>query len=553
MLLVRGIDSSQQGQAIFKPSLGDLHDPALLPGAVTAAKRIADALNANERIVIYGDYDVDGVTAIAILYHTLKTAKPDTNVHWYIPHRIDEGYGINDEALTTLIDEGAKLIISVDCGITAVEPVALAKEKGVDLIITDHHEFSDQLPQACAVVHPRLHEVADTDGVVYPFADLCGAGVAYKLAWQVARTLCGSERVSEQFKKLLVDMLPLAALGTVADVVPLTGENRTITYFGLGHIKRTPLHGLNTLIDVSNLRNEKIDSYHIGFILGPRLNACGRMGHARRACELLTTAEGDKAIEIARFLNTENENRRAIQKEIFEQACEIIDEEGFDNDDVRAIVLGDDEWHQGVVGVVCSKLVERYGRPTVLLNTGESLARGSARSIDGFNIYEAFAACAEHLESFGGHAMAAGLKLQADNVDAFGDALEAYALSHITVEELTPLLKLDAEATFADVTVEMIEQLERLAPFGRNNYRPGFLIRDVEITQKPGQLGQGGKHVVLIARQGGCTLRCIGWSMRDLLPDLQVGMHIDMAVSPMINCWRGMKKPELELLDLRVL
>ncbi|MDH3583345.1 MAG: single-stranded-DNA-specific exonuclease RecJ, partial [Phycisphaerae bacterium] len=421
VLCRRDITEEPAAQAFLAPSLNQLHDPVRLPGAKRAADRLVEAVRGQQKIVIYGDYDVDGISASAILYHVIKAADPATDVRCYVPHRLEEGYGLNGEAIGTLASEGTELIVSVDCGITATGPADLAREKGMDLIITDHHEMDAELPAAHTLVHPRLPAGTNPNDPTdpYPFADLCGAGVAYKLAWQFARAWCGSDQVTQTFRQTLVNLLPLAALGTIADVVPLQDENRALAVFGLRHIQDTPWVGLNALIDAAALRGEAVSCYHVGFVLGPRLNACGRMGHARQAVQLLTDVGAEEAAEIAAFLNSENEDRRATERQIVEEAAEMVEARGYEQDEVRAIVLGHEDWHPGVVGIVCSRLVERFGRPTVLLNTAGQIAQGSARSIDAFNIHQALVACNRHLNSFGGHAMAAGLKLPVERIDAF--------------------------------------------------------------------------------------------------------------------------------------
>lgn len=546
LLWGRNVREPAAAKRFLEPRLTHLHDPATLPGAPQAATRIVEALHRREPIVIYGDYDVDGVTATAILYHTLKTADPHAPVTCYVPHRIDEGYGLNTDAINTLIDDGAKLILSVDCGITATGPAAAARDRNIDLIITDHHEVSAELPGAFALVHPRL------PGSAYPWGELCGAGVAYKLAWQIARTFCGSDRVTEIFKKLLVDLLPLAALGTIADVVPLVDENRTIAMFGLGRIKQTPLVGLNALIDAARLRDEKIDSYHVGFVLGPRLNACGRMGHAKEAVRLLTDAPPDEAKQIAEFLTTQNDQRRATERRIFEQAREMVAELGFDHPDVRAIVLGHDEWHPGVVGIVCSRLVEAFGRPTVLVNTANGHAHGSARSIDGFNIHHALTTCSCHLEKFGGHAMAAGLTLATENLPAFREAMIGYAREQLKPADLVAVLEVDAAATLETLNLATVEQLRKLAPFGRANPEPVVLIEGVTVAQAARPLGSTGAHLSMLVRsQGGVMVRCIGWKMAEFLPRLGAGVRLDLAATPTINRWNGRSTVELTIRDLR--
>ena len=547
---VRDVDAAE---LYFKPSLANLHDPKLLPGACRAAERIVQAIRENQHIVIYGDYDVDGVTATAILYHTLKTADPAAKVTCYVPHRLDEGYGLNADAITALCDDGAEVIISVDCGITACEPAAVARQRGVDLIITDHHEMDATLPEAFALVHPRLKpddEQSESSG--YPFPEICGAGVAYKLAWQIARVFCNSDRVSAKFKQLLIDLLPLAALGTIADVVPLVGENRVIAHCGLRRVRHTPFAGLDALIVASRLEDEKkIDSYHVGFVLGPRLNACGRMGHAREAVKLLTDATPDEAHEIAETLNKANDQRRATERQIFEQAADFVTDHGYDRDDVRAIVLADAGWHKGVVGIVCSRLVERFGRPTVLLNINEGEASGSARSIDGFNIHEAFSACADHLTKFGGHAMAAGLTLADASVEAFRAAMIDYAGERLSVDDLTPMIDIDAAVELAALSPNVVSQIKKMEPFGRDNRKPRLLIRGAKLHQPARTMGQKARHLSMILNQNGASMRAIAWSMGDLAERLPAGAVIDVVAEPTLNTWNGRTNVELIVEDIR--
>ncbi len=549
LLWQRGVRDADAGRQFLAPKLTDLHDPKNLAGVDKAAKRLADALRHEETVAIYGDYDVDGVTGLAILYHMLKAAKNEAEILRYVPHRVDEGYGVNAEAVAKLADAGAKVIVTVDCGITACEPAKAAAERGVDLIITDHHEMADALPEAYCLVHPRLE---NDDGGTYPFADLCGAGVALKLAWHFARVWCGSDRVAEVFRELLIDLLPLAALGTVADVTPLVGENRIITTFGLQRIKRTRFPGLSALIDTADLRSEKVDSYHVGFVLGPRLNACGRMGHAKEAVKLLTDAKGEDARQIALMLNRENENRRATEKEILQQARRMVADGGYDQPDSPVIVLGHEDWHPGVIGIVCSRLVDLYHRPVVLLNTANGMATGSARSIPGFNICQALAACAEHLETFGGHAMAGGLKLRPENLDAFRDALADCARAELTEDDLTPGLDLDAEVTLDHVSQSVGETLERLEPFGCGNPTPTLLVRGVTLDREPETVGREGAHLVVLLKQGERMIRCIAWRQGELVGQLTPGQSLDIACQIKLNRWKDRVRVEAVIEDMRI-
>jgi len=544
-------------QRFLSPKLSYLHDPALMPGAIRSAKRLVRAVRDREPIVVYGDYDVDGVTASAVLWHTLTLAGAD--VHTYIPHRLDEGYGLNAEAIATLADgfDTRPLIISVDCGITAVEPARVAKQHGVDLIITDHHGFDpEQLPDAHTLVHPSLPTSAikpQTSDPPYPCPDLCGAGVAFKVAWQFARELCGSDRLPDEYRKLMVELLSLVALGTVADVVPLRDENRVLTTFGLGRIKQTPFVGLGALIDASKLRDEKIDAYHVGFVLGPRLNACGRMGHAKDALELLTTAKGPRATELARYLTNENDRRRATERRITEQAKRMVTERGDDAPDRRAIVVGSEGWHPGVVGIVASWLVDTFGRPAVVLGYKDGTAQGSARSVDGVCIHDALTACGEHLDRFGGHAMAAGLTLPTDRVDAFRAALVEQVNGLLDESELVREVRVDAEVRFDQCTLEVFDILGKLAPFGRGNRTPRLLLRGAVLDRPAQRMGASGKHLSMTVAHRGRTIRAVAFGMGEHAGLLPGGAGVDLLFEPKVNAWQGVRRPELHINDFKVL
>lgn len=547
LLHLRGLLDEDAATRFLTPKLQQLHDPALIPGMTRAAERIARAVAERQPIVVYGDYDVDGITASAILWHMLSAAGADVST--YVPHRIEEGYGLNCEAIGKLCEreDGRKpLIVSVDCGITAVEPAAIARERGVDLIITDHHQFNpDALPDAYALVHPRL------PGSTYPFGELCGAGVAFKLAWQVAKLHCGSERLPQTFRDLLLDLLSLAALGTVADIVPLIDENRVITRFGLGQIKRTRFIGLNAMIDAASLREEKVDAYHVGFVLGPRLNACGRMGHAERAVQLLTVAAEAEAMATAKFLTAENEKRRTTERDIFTQAKQMVEECGYDSPDCRAIVLGCEGWHQGVVGIVASRLVEAFSRPVVMLNIDNGEAHGSARSVEGVSIHEALEHCARHLTTFGGHAMAAGLRLPSDGIGAFRDAMVAFINDKLSADELTPVLNIDGLCDLGDITLPLVEQVERMAPFGRDNPAPVLCIRGAIVDRPPTRMGKQGNHLRIPLRHGGKQAWAVAFGMGDLADQLPAGVAIDVAFEPKINNWQGRRSVDLHVVDFR--
>ncbi|MFQ6048188.1 MAG: DHH family phosphoesterase, partial [Phycisphaerae bacterium] len=355
----RGLDDPGAARRFLRPQLSELEGPEALPGAVEAAGRLARAVREGRRIVIYGDYDVDGIAGTAILWRCLRLA--GGQVDFYVPHRLEEGYGLNSEAIEKLADEQVQVVVTVDCGITAVGAAELARRRGVELIITDHHEAGPDLPQGCTIVHPT----ALSGG--YGNADLSGAGVALKLAWAVGQHFSAGKRVSEEFREFLVDATSLAGLGTIADVVPLVGENRVLAHFGLMGLRHCRQEGLRALIAESGLAGRKLESYHVGFWLGPRLNAAGRMGHARLAVELLTRASGARAREIARFLAEQNRQRQQVERRILAEARQMVAETGMDGDAWRAIVLARAGWHAGVIGIVASRLVEQYCRPVVLI------------------------------------------------------------------------------------------------------------------------------------------------------------------------------------------
>ena len=553
ILRSRGLTGHDAVRRFCEPKLTDLHDPGLLPNCARAAVRLVEAVRGQQRIVIYGDYDVDGITASAILYYIVKAVAPEADVRTYVPHRLNEGYGLSSDALKQLRSDGADLIISVDCGITAVEPARVAREIGLDLIITDHHrpsEGADSLPEAFAIVHPSLA------GSKYPFSELCGAGVAYKLAWLFATIWCGSKRVGESLQQTLLHLLPLAALGTIADVVPLVDENRVIATFGLRWMKQTPIVGLRALIEASGLMEEKIDSEKVGFVLGPRLNACGRMGHAEEALRMLTTASIEEAAAIAGQLTQLNRERQKTERTVCDHAMQRAEDLGMTTDDHRAIILADESWHRGVIGVVCSRLVDRFGRPTILLQQEGDICKGSARSIDGFSMHDALSACSHHLMNFGGHDGAAGLTLTAANLPAFTEAFVEYANAQINAEQLTPAVGIDCDAALSELDLESVKRIAALSPFGRSNPRPALRIERATITDAPRQIGGNGRHLTLRLHQDHgpkrTVVRTVWWGAGALAADLAAGMKLDAIIEPKINTWNGRTSVEGELKDVRL-
>ncbi|MBE0535486.1 MAG: single-stranded-DNA-specific exonuclease RecJ, partial [Phycisphaerae bacterium] len=464
VLINRGVAADAVARGYLTPKLTDLIEPARMPGIADAVARIKRALADGERIAIYGDYDVDGITSVAILWHLLTML--GGAIEYYIPHRIDEGYGLNEDAVVQLAESGVRLIITVDCGITAVAQAQRAADLGVDLIITDHHLPGETLPQAAAIVHPRLED--------YPNPDSAGAMVAFKLAWALADAFKTSARVSGPLREFLINATTLAAMGTIADVADLRGENRILTSYGLKALTESKLHGIVALIETAELLGRDLDSYHIAFRLAPMLNAAGRMGHARLAVELLTAENPLRCTQIAQYLKEQNRLRQQHQRKIFTQAREIILASGLNHPDRKTIVLADENWHSGIIGIVASRIIDEYFRPTIMINTANGVAQGSARSVAGFNIVHAIAACSEHLISFGGHAMAAGLKIETHRIGDFARAFEAYAQEHLDPENLVDALDIDAACTIADLSQAAVRELALLEPTGQGNPRPLF-------------------------------------------------------------------------------
>ncbi len=550
VLAARGLTDPAASAAFLNPSLKHLHDPSLMPGMDRAAERILGAARRGEPIAIYGDYDVDGVSGTAILFHVLRAIAPGADLRTYVPHRVDEGYGLHADAMRQLAADGARLVVSVDCGVTAFEAARAAADSGLDLIITDHHNLPEgALPEAYAVVHPRL---ASPTGPGYPFGDLCGAGVAFKLAWRLCTLHCGAARVREDLRALLIEMLAPAALGVVADVVPLLGENRVIARFGLARIKHSKVTGLRALVEAAGLSGDTIDSEHVGFVLGPRLNACGRMGHARDAVELFTTPDRDRALTIARDLCRLNDERRAAELRVVEEACRMAEAAGMTGPDRRAIVLSHPDWHPGVLGIACSRLVDRFRRPTILMQTQGGECRGSGRSIDGYSLHAALSRCRGLLSKFGGHDMAAGVHVPEAGLAAFTESLLSDAAERLAPQDLAERVRVDCGARLDEVTPAAAAQLEMMAPFGQGNPRPRVLVRGVRVASAPQPIGREGRHLALMLRQGSALVRTVGWDWGDARESFAAGVELDAVLAPKLNEWNGRVRVEPELIDARL-
>ncbi len=546
ILLNRGIDTADAGYEFLRPTPKQLHPPQTLHDLPRAAARIAEAIAHKQKIVIYGDYDVDGITATSILWRAIRLL--GGAAEYYIPHRLEEGYGLNSAAIEQLIQHGAQLLISVDCGISAMEAAAVAERASVDLIITDHHQpcrdaqGQVQLPKCHSVVHPQLGDYANRH--------LCGAGVAYKLAWGIGQACIGGAKVSDEFRQFLIDAAALAALGTVADVMPLLGENRALVHFGLGGLKQSPLLGIKALIASAGLDGQKLDSVHVGFALAPRLNACGRMGHAALAVKLFTEANEQEARQIADYLQGQNQERKKIEQAIFQQAAEQVETKQMAAEQFALVVSGED-WHPGVIGIVASRLVERFHRPTLVICRNDSACQGSGRSIEGFDLADALAGCHDLLLSHGGHAMAAGLKVHPDQLEAFTARFFACARQSIEPESLLPRLKLDAEAGFKELTLAAVQELSRLEPCGQGNPRPTLLCGNVTLVCPPRRVGAAGEHLQLQLMRDDVRIKAIAFRAARWIDLLSAGRPVDLAVQPQINVYNNHRSVELLVRDVR--
>lgn len=498
LLVLRDIKTFPQAKQFFRPSIDLLYDPFLLDQMESATTRVITALTENQKICIYGDYDVDGTCATALLYMFLKEL--DANVEFYIPRRLEEGYGLSNSAIDSVKEKGTKLMIAVDCGITAITETDYANQLGIDVIICDHHQPKEEIPRAFAVLDPLK------PGCNYPFKYLSGAGVAFKLA----QGLC--ERIGK--RGLPLKYLDLVALAGAADIVPLIDENRILVNEGLNQINLNPRPGIEAIIEMSRLQTGHLTSGQIVFTIAPRINAVGRLGDAERAVNLLIANNKKDALKLAEVLETENYERRKIDVDTFEAAKELVDTQ-IDLDEELAIVLHNENWHPGVIGIVASRLVEKYYRPSVLLTTIDGIAKGSARSINGFNIYEALQQCDDLLLHFGGHQAAAGLALELDKVDEFRARLNEILKSSITSEDLSEEISIDSKIRFAEITPKFIRILDQFAPFGPGNLRPVFFTEGVQTAGTPRIVGNN--HLVAGFKQTGTdkVFDSIGFNMGD--------------------------------------
>lgn len=536
LLIKRGVTNFYEAKAFFRPTIDVLHDPFLMNGMEEASKRVIKAITGNERICVYGDYDVDGTCSAALM--TLFLKELGANVSTYIPKRITEGYGISNASIDTLHEDGVTLIISVDCGITAVDEVAHANKYGIDTIICDHHKPKEVIPDAVAVLD------ALKPGCDYPFKFLSGAGVAFKLARAVGDRI---GRIDMALK-----YLDLVALAGAADIVPLVDENRILVKKGLEQINAHPRPGIAALMKNARMEPGNLSAGQIVFTIAPRINAVGRLGDAARAVELFMTSDHSEAERLAAVLERENSERRKIDEVTFSHALETAEEVvDFEND--PGIVLHDDNWHPGVIGIVASRLVERFYRPSVMLTTIDGVAKGSARSITGFNIYKALQHCEDLLLQFGGHEAAAGLALEIKNIPEFRRRFNEILRETINEDDIIPEVNVDTKISLSEITPKFIRILDQFAPFGPGNMRPVFLSEDVEIIYHPRIVGTN--HLITCVRQCGSDkiFDVIGFNLGHYAEDINKEKNlIDIVYTIEKIVKDGKTYPQLRLKDLRI-
>ena len=535
LLSLRDIDSYERAKSYFRPKLEHIHDPFLMKDMDRGTDRLAKAIRGQERVLVYGDYDVDGTTATSIVYLFLKEF--GVKVDFYIPHRFKEGYGINPEGIQYADDMNADLIVSVDCGITAVEEAKQARKLGIDLIICDHHNVGDELPEAVAVLDPKRGDCS------YPFDGLSGAGVGFKLIQGTVQKLGLNQEMAFKF-------LDLVAISIASDIVPMVDENRILMRKGLEQINAEPRLGLKALMDLINLSAGSISTSNIVFSIGPRINAAGRMGDATKAVKLLISETGAEAESRAHELESINIARRDEDSQTMEEAQAMVDKQ-YNLEKVSSMVLHNPGWHLGVIGIVASRLVDTYGRPAIMLSTVNGKVKGSARSIDGFNIYEAFKECEDLLEQFGGHKYAAGLTMDKENIAAFRQRIDQIASQNLTEEDFKPDLNIDCDLDLNNVDMRFWKLLSQFEPFGPGNLQPIFVSRDVRVVGVPTIVGQG--HLKMkVAQNGSGVFDVIGFNMHEYLPVVRDDdKPLNIAYSLEENNWNGRRTLQIRLRDVQ--
>lgn len=515
LLVQRGITTVDEAERFFHPSLRYLHDPFLMPGMDRAVERLNKALGSKERILVYGDYDVDGTTAVALVYKYIRNFY--SNIDYYIPTRDDEGYGISNAVIDMAAEQGVKLIIILDCGIKANAEIAYARSLGIDFIICDHHVPDEELPDAVAILNPKL------DGSTYPCSHLSGCGVGFKFmqAFAMSNALAPAD---------LEGMLDLVAVSIAADLVPMVDENRVMTYHGLRRLNSNPNLGLRAIIRICGLTGKEITISDVIFKIGPRINASGRMQSGREAVELLVARDSTDALHRARAIDQYNRDRKELDKRITEEANDIISQRGEAEADKKALVIYNKNWHRGIIGIVASRLTELYYKPSVVLTLSNGLATGSSRSVQGFDVYRAVESARDLLENFGGHTYAVGLSLKEENIPEFSRRFEEYVAKNILPSQRQPLLEIDAVITFSEITPTFFAMLNRFNPFGPGNQKPVFCTRNVKDFGTSKLVGRRSEHIKLelVDDTSGKVYNGIAFNMARHFEHIHAGLPFDI-------------------------
>ncbi len=528
ILVNKNLIKKEDIDLFLKPTRHDFHNPYLMPDMALAVDRIIKAINNKEKILIYGDYDVDGITSITVVKNFLL--ERGANVTQYIPNRLNEGYGLNKDAIKKISDDAVNLIITVDCGISGIEEVDYANSLGLEVIVTDHHEVGEVLPNAIAVVDAKRKDST------YPFRELAGVGVGFKLIQAIAQRL-------ELEEKEYLKYLDIVCIGTISDIVPLVDENRVIAKLGLKLVEVTKNVGLKALLEASGYK--KIDSFTVSFGLAPRINACGRMGKEKEALNLFLTQDENEAKKIALRLNEYNKERQDIEKRIYEDAVNKIEKS---EKNKQVLVLGSENWHHGVIGIVASKITDLYFKPSILICFEEDEGKGSGRSIPGFDLYESLTNCSENLEKFGGHSMAVGVTLKKENFEKFKEEFEKYA-QNSNICDIIPIIKIDEEIILEDINIKAVEELNMLEPFGEANKMPLFMYKNLKIHSI--RTLSEGKHIKLTLKDNNFYIDSIGFNLGHLAEEYQIGDKVDMVGSLEINRFNGRESVQINLKDLR--
>jgi single-stranded-DNA-specific exonuclease len=535
LLFERNIDSFEKVHDYLNPDLDHLHDPYLMHDMKKAVSRITKSLRDGENILIYGDYDVDGITGVSVLYEAIF--KLGGKVSFYIPNRITDGYGLSQEGIHLAEESNINLILTVDCGITAVEEIEYAKSIGIDVIVCDHHEPADQIPICAAVIDPKQKDCT------YPFKELAGVGVAFKLLQALYDSL--GYGLSD-----LVQFLDLVAIGTAADIVPMLNENRILVKYGLERINTKPRNGIFALLESSSLLGRELDVSLIVFVIAPRINAVGRMSNAKKAVHLLTSSSLQQSRNIARVLETENKMRRDIDETTCQEAIKLAEEQ-IEKDDTKILVLSKEGWHPGVIGIVASRIMEKFNRPTILISVRDGVGKGSARSTSNFDIYSALKGVEDVLDNFGGHKYAAGLTVRQENVQNLREQMQKVTNKAISNEDLVPTLEIQSEISLKELDASFLKWLKMFAPYGPQNMRPIFVSRDVEVI---GDLNiVGNNHLKFKVKSDGIVIDAIAFNFGEIRDKMKpIRQHIDAAYVIEENTWNGRTTIQMRIKDINL-